>query len=97
MENFKLFGNPDGPQLVPLFAFKSFIKDKERSRSTGKMQYKPVMLRSADLQIQALIVVALLALPYGMWTLLESPWLFGDEPPAAPAPAASDRRPPRRR
>jgi len=65
MDNFKKFGNPDGPQYVQLFAFASFIKDKEASRVDGKLRYKPVYFRYADIQVQALaIVVSLLSLVF---------------------------------
>merc|ERR1712232_488432 len=53
-QNFKTFGNPDGPQYVQLFAIPSFIKDKEASRGDGKLRYKNFMFRAADLQLQAL-------------------------------------------
>jgi len=63
IENFKRYGNPDGPQFVQLFAMPSFIVDKDASRVDGKKRYKPFFYRSADLQFQALgVAIALLAM-----------------------------------
>lgn len=62
MENFKTYGNPDGPQFVRLFAIRSFIKDKDASRHDGVLRYKPRYFRAADLQLYlAALLVCLLA------------------------------------
>jgi len=57
MRNFQAYGNPDGPQIVRLFAIPSFIKDKDASRVDGKLRYKPRYFRAADLQFQLLLIV----------------------------------------
>lgn len=67
MENFKTYGNPDGPQYVALFGIKSFIVDKEASRVDGVKRYKLRMFRVVDLQfyLMCIVLCVLLALFVG--------------------------------
>lgn len=74
MENFKEFGNPDGPQHVTLYAFSSFILDKQASRVDGKKRFKPFMMRAVDLQLRAAVIGILFACLFFVW------WAFDESP-----------------
>eukprot|EP00927_Polykrikos_kofoidii_P070856 TRINITY_DN67234_c0_g1_i1.p1 TRINITY_DN67234_c0_g1~~TRINITY_DN67234_c0_g1_i1.p1 ORF type:complete len:276 (-),score=32.40 TRINITY_DN67234_c0_g1_i1:282-1055(-) len=69
MDNFKTFGNPDGPQYVELFAISSFIKDKDASRLNGQLTYKKRMFRAADIQVNLLGIVVAVLVGVAVWNL----------------------------
>lgn len=72
--NFKEFGNPDGPQHVILYAFSSFILDKDASRVDGTKRYKPFMMRAVDLQLRIGVIGILFScLAFVGWAFEESP------------------------
>jgi len=74
MENFQRYGNPDGPQHVQLFAFSSFILDKEASRVDGTKRYKPFMMRAVDLQLRVAVIGILFSSLFLVW------WAFDETP-----------------